>query len=109
MTSDQRFWRLLTLIEDYYRSGLRQVGDPPPLRFPRASLDDVAREVAACVRCGLCRGRTRSVPGEGAERPLVMVIGEAPGREEDRTVAAVRGPGRGVPGPLAAGDRVVAH
>ena len=48
-------------------------------------LEEVARDVAACRRCGLCQGRTRTVPGEGVARPLVMVIGEAPGRDEDRS------------------------
>ena len=74
MTPDQRYWRVLSLIEDYYGSGERRTGGTPAVRFPRASLDDVAREVAACVRCGLCRGRTRTVPGEGAEHPLARSV-----------------------------------
>ena len=79
MTPDQRFWRLLTLIEEFYAGGERTSGDPPPVRFPRPvaepepepsvdagredSLDAVAREVAAC-RCAKdaparCRERER--------------------------------------------------
>lgn len=173
MTRDQRFWRLLTLLEDYYTTGERTAGDPPAVRFPRPpgppgaapapppgraeapaprrpravggapprpapsagggeapaaetprspgsarprvpdgraarapvpparpaaagageqvtapagdSLTQVAAEVAACRACGLCAGRTNGVPGEGAARPLVMVVGEGPGREEDRS------------------------
>ena len=181
MTRDQRFWRLLTLLEDYYTTGERSAGDPPAVRFPRPrpprppgaapapaaasapvpkpappagradaaaagrpralggaaprpatpaaepprapgsapprvpagraapdaapparsaaagageqvtgaaagdSLPQVAAEVAACRACGLCAGRTNGVPGEGAARPLVMVVGEGPGREEDRS------------------------
>jgi DNA polymerase len=45
----------------------------------------VAREVAACRRCGLHAGRRNAVPGEGAEKPLVLVVGEGPGADEDRT------------------------
>lgn len=48
-----------------------------------AGLKAVAAEIAACKRCGLCETRTNTVPGEGAIRPLVMVVGEAPGAEED--------------------------
>jgi DNA polymerase len=106
MTPDQRYWRLLSLIEDFYAGGERTLGDPPPVRFPRPvtaasadvgppppgaevepedSLDAVASEIAACRKCGLCEGRTRTVPGEGAAQPLVLVIGEGPGFDEDRT------------------------
>ena len=99
MTTDRRYWRLLTLIEDFYTGGERTAGDPPPVRFPRPlaerppaagieredSLDAVASEVAACRKCGLCAGRTRTVPGEGAAQPRVLVIGEGPGFDEDRS------------------------
>ena len=98
MTPDQRYWRLLTLIEDFYTGGDRSAGDPPPVRFPRPvaeapaaaneardSLAAVAEEVAACRQCALCEGRSRTVPGEGAARPLVLVIGEGPGFDEDRS------------------------
>jgi DNA polymerase len=47
------------------------------------SLDAVARAVSSCAACPLGETRTRAVPGEGASSPLVMVIGEAPGAEED--------------------------
>ena len=99
MTPDQRYWRLLSLIEDFYSGGERTAEDPPPVRFPRPvaergpaaaveredSLEAVASEVAACRKCGLCQGRTRTVPGEGAAQPLVLVIGEGPGYDEDRS------------------------
>jgi DNA polymerase len=49
------------------------------------SLELIAAEVRACAACPLCRGRTNGVPGEGAENPLVMVIGEGPGADEDAT------------------------
>jgi len=47
------------------------------------SLADLCAAIAACKACGLGEARTRVVPGEGAERPLVMVIGEGPGADED--------------------------
>ena len=40
-------------------------------------------EVAACTRCALHRGRTNTVFGVGATSARWMVIGEAPGADED--------------------------
>ena len=50
----------------------------------RESLEVVAAEITACKACVLAETRTLAVPGEGSERPLVMVIGEGPGADEDR-------------------------
>ena len=36
-----------------------------------------------CTRCGLHRTRIKTVPGEGVERPLALVLGEGPGADED--------------------------
>ena len=41
--------------------------------------------ISACTACRLCETRTLVVPGEGVENPLVMIIGEGPGADEDRT------------------------
>ena len=40
--------------------------------------------VAHCRACALCNGRTNTVFGAGDERAKWMIIGEAPGQEEDR-------------------------
>ena len=45
----------------------------------------VAKEVSACTRCRLCQGRTLAVPGEGPGEASIMLVGEAPGRMEDRS------------------------
>jgi DNA polymerase len=41
-------------------------------------------EVALCTRCELCRTRTQTVFGVGDTRAQLLVIGEAPGADEDR-------------------------
>ncbi|MDR2134901.1 MAG: uracil-DNA glycosylase [Treponema sp.] len=46
-------------------------------------LESTAAGIRACRACSLCETRVKAVPGEGAERPLVLVIGEGPGAEED--------------------------
>ena len=40
--------------------------------------------VAGCQACGLCATRTQTVFGVGDERAHWMVVGEAPGEQEDR-------------------------
>jgi DNA polymerase len=40
-------------------------------------------EVAGCTACALCRTRRQTVFGVGAERARWMVVGEAPGEQED--------------------------
>ena len=55
-------------------------------------LADIAAQVTACTRCALHRGRKHAVPGEGAANPLVLVVGEGPGGEEDATGRPFVGP-----------------
>ncbi len=50
---------------------------------PQSSLATIAAKIASCTRCGLCNGRKNTVPGIGADHPVVMVIGEGPGHDED--------------------------
>lgn len=40
--------------------------------------------VSACTACKLCGGRTNTVFGVGHERAHWMIVGEAPGEQEDR-------------------------
>lgn len=49
----------------------------------RSTLDAIAAKISSCTRCGLCNGRTNTVPGTGPAHPVVMVIGEGPGHDED--------------------------
>ena len=82
------------------RPGFVLPGAPEPWREPRAApggaaeppgedtagLDWEALEgrVAACTRCPLHAGRTRTVFGVGHRHADWLIIGEAPGAEEDR-------------------------
>lgn len=47
------------------------------------TVEAIADAVASCDRCDLCRGRKNAVPGVGPARPLVLVVGEGPGADED--------------------------
>jgi uracil-DNA glycosylase family 4 len=46
--------------------------------------DTLRAEVAACRACGLCETRTQTVFGVGNRQADLMIIGEAPGVDEDR-------------------------
>src|SRR3712207_1482587 len=46
-------------------------------------LDELAAQIRVCTRCPLHESRTQAVPGDGKYAARVMIIGEAPGREED--------------------------
>ena len=46
--------------------------------------DTLAAEVRQCTACGLCTTRTQTVFGIGDRRAEWLVIGEAPGADEDR-------------------------
>jgi uracil-DNA glycosylase len=47
-------------------------------------LEALATQIRSCVQCPLHATRTKAVPGEGTPSARVMLIGEAPGRDEDQ-------------------------
>ena len=49
----------------------------------RLSWPQLEQAVAACTACGLCRTRTHTVFGVGPQRAPWMLVGEAPGEQED--------------------------
>jgi DNA polymerase len=60
----------------------------PPTRLPAegiAAMDwpELRDAVANCTACGLCQGRTQTVFGVGHPQADWMIVGEAPGEQED--------------------------
>ena len=55
--------------------------DALPLNNTENTLE---RKISECQRCPLHKSRINTVCGMGVEKPLVLVIGEAPGEEEDK-------------------------
>ncbi|MDD5928253.1 MAG: uracil-DNA glycosylase [Spirochaetales bacterium] len=47
------------------------------------TLEELNAKMLRCTRCSLARTRNNVVPGQGVSNPLVLVIGEAPGADED--------------------------
>ncbi len=58
--------------------------DDPDRAMRLRRLGMLSERVRACTRCPLHEGRMQAVPGEGVLDPQVMVVGEAPGADEDR-------------------------
>jgi len=48
-------------------------------------LNQIAEEVKTCKKCELYKCAKNAVPGEGNPKAKIMLIGEAPGRNEDLT------------------------
>lgn len=48
-----------------------------------SQLDDIRLRVESCQACDLCQGRTNVVFGAGSENARVLIVGEAPGKNED--------------------------
>jgi uracil-DNA glycosylase len=63
----------------------------------RERLGDFFHSVKDCVNCGLCKSRTKFVFGSGNADAKILIIGEAPGEQEDA---------QGLPFAGAAGDKL---
>lgn len=46
-------------------------------------LEEIRAQVERCHACSLCEGRTNVVFGEGDPHARVLIVGEAPGKNED--------------------------
>ncbi len=90
------------LLEDMERLGVREIALPalPPDLPPcppqvrgldeggaaacrRETLEEVRADLEECRRCPLCQGRKTIVFGVGNPHARLVLVGEAPGREED--------------------------
>jgi DNA polymerase len=56
----------------------------PERGVPSLDWEALGSAVAACRACGLCETRTQTVFGVGNRQAELLVIGEAPGADEDR-------------------------
>jgi uracil-DNA glycosylase len=50
-----------------------------------AEFAELNHRIRTCRRCGLWRGARNAVPGEGPAHARLMLVGQNPGREEDKT------------------------
>lgn len=55
-----------------------------PAREAGVDWPELRTRVTACTRCGLCNTRTQTVFGVGNQSAEWLIVGEAPGADEDR-------------------------
>ncbi len=67
-----------------FENEITQVSASDPIRLT-SKIHHVHTTIAQCTRCPLSKSRKNTVPGEGSIEPLVMVIGEGPGADEDES------------------------
>jgi len=51
----------------------------------KEKLEKLNQKIRNCKKCSLWKNRTNAVPGEGPTRAKIMIIGQAPGAEEDKS------------------------
>jgi uracil-DNA glycosylase len=91
-----RLWQSMGLGPLWVLRSSPAPGDASPCGLPSAlqagspsapqdesDWDGLQAQVEACTKCALCRTRTRTVFGVGNRKAPWMLIGEAPGAEED--------------------------
>lgn len=78
-------------LEYAQQRGAHAADEPPPAAEPshqeRVAVmewPELAEHITGCQRCGLHRSRTQTVMERGDRQARWMVIGEAPGQDEDR-------------------------
>lgn len=90
------------LLENLHLLGVRDVSRPPeeeslPVCTAESAaedcaagicrsetLEDIRADLGDCRRCDLCKGREHIVFGDGNANARLVLVGEAPGREEDK-------------------------
>jgi uracil-DNA glycosylase len=104
----QKLFRLVRLASDYVDTGIRKEYESEPTfessgtivaeknanlsATPDQLIEKLDETVRACTKCRLHMARKKAVPGEGVIRPRVMIVGEAPGEDEDLSGRPFLGP-----------------
>ena len=83
------FWKVLNLAEDYLSTGFEK--NHSKLDLSSDSLEKITAEISVCKQCILGETRINTVAGTGNQNPILMIIGEGPGAEEDKTGQAFVG------------------
>lgn len=83
--TNSEYSHLLDDLQDYLTGGYRRKHEAKlAVKQNPSGLQEIAAEVSACRRCRLADTRTNTVPGMGVLNPLVLIVGEGPGADEDR-------------------------
>lgn len=80
----ERQAQALPLAESPYQAVQLSPAQPPARALPPMDWATLEAEVKGCTRCRLCETRTQAVFGRGNPKARWLVVGEAPGEQEDR-------------------------
>lgn len=58
----------------------------------KAKIDEIKEEIKNCKQCRLCESRTNAIPPEGNSEARLMLVAQAPGKEEDKRGMMFIGP-----------------
>lgn len=50
-----------------------------------SAIENISSKIKNCTRCDLCKKRKNTVVGMGVQNPLVLIVGEGPGADEDES------------------------
>jgi uracil-DNA glycosylase family 4 len=78
------FARAVALAKSPAKPDTAPAGGQPAVDLERLDIDGLREQVVGCTACGLCQGRRNAVFGAGAPQAKWLVVGEAPGEQEDR-------------------------
>jgi len=80
----QKIMDFLDLTDDFLGSGYKSGRNTENFKEDAPeTIEKISEEIRICKNCQLGNLRKNAVPGEGSLNPLVMVIGEGPGMDED--------------------------
>jgi len=90
LSEKEKIAGFLNLSNDFLTSGYKNTHRPLCLQTENIEstqesdcLEKIAQDIKKCLNCNLGKTRKNAVPGEGVQNPLVLVIGEGPGADED--------------------------
>ncbi|MBU0600157.1 uracil-DNA glycosylase [bacterium] len=80
------FIQIIRLFKQHLEDIMASQGDiliNSKMTCEEENLDETRRGIAGCAKCELFQHRTNIVFGKGNEKAKLLIIGEAPGHEED--------------------------
>ena len=83
LSSEKHFSSQSSLSSPSEKESFIESSDTSSEIFQKQKLSEISSKIQRCSNCQLSSTRKNSVPGEGVSNPYVLVIGEAPGEEED--------------------------
>ncbi len=94
MSNVEEYWKILDGAQQFLRGKDRVVSEisaedvvlealQKELTISEMDMEQLSEAIKSCTKCALHAGRKNPVPGKGVLNPKVMIIGEAPGAQED--------------------------